>query len=217
MSVESARHQVLQTCIELADRGYLAGTGGNVAVRVDAEHFAITPSALDYYAMSAEDIGIIRVSDATPIEGRRPASVESGLHAALLRVRPEVHASLHTHQPVASAYGLLGEPLVVGDAERRRLLGKVVPCVEYAPSGTAWLAMRVGDVFETGHHVCLMRNHGIVCVGRDAERAAQRVEALESECAAQLLDGLADGLPSSVKTLVSSRLRESLETPKAER
>ena len=48
MNFEAAREQVVHTCIELADRGYLAGTGGNVAIRVDAEHFAVTPSALDY-------------------------------------------------------------------------------------------------------------------------------------------------------------------------
>ena len=40
MRFQDAREAVLATCIDLADRGYLAGTGGNVALRVDDEHLA---------------------------------------------------------------------------------------------------------------------------------------------------------------------------------
>ena len=142
MNFRSARERVHATCIELADRGYLAGTGGNVAFRVDAEHFAVTPSALDYYAMAVEDIGVVRLFDGAQVAGERPASVESGLHAAVLRACPDAEASVHTHQPVASAFTLLGKPLLVGRQARQTALGPRVPVVGYAPSGTAWLAMK---------------------------------------------------------------------------
>ena len=32
MKFEATRENVVRTCIELADKGYLAGTGGNVAL-----------------------------------------------------------------------------------------------------------------------------------------------------------------------------------------
>lgn len=210
MSFRAAREQVYATCLALADRGYLAGTGGNVALRIDDGYFAVTPSAVDYYAMTADDVGIVRLSDAIQVEGDRPASVESGLHAAVLRAQPNANASVHTHQPIASAYTLLGKALVVKSGEHQRTLGAGVPYVEYAPSGTAWLAMRVGTMFESGAVACLMRNHGVVCLGRDANQATERVRALEAECAKQLLDTLDPSLSSVVRAPVSALLEAAL-------
>ena len=53
----------------------------------------------------------------------------------------------------------------------------------YAPSGTGLLARKVGKVFNPNTHACLMRNHGVVCVGTDIDEAVSRVAALESACA----------------------------------
>ncbi len=58
MKFQATRELVVKTCIELADGGYLAATGGNVALRVDQDHFAVTPSAIDYYA----GVGRIRIA-----------------------------------------------------------------------------------------------------------------------------------------------------------
>ncbi len=187
MKFQATRERVVETCIALADKGFLAGTGGNVALRADANHFAVTPSATDYYAMSAADVCIVRLSDGEQVDGEREASVEAGLHAGVLQARPECDASVHTHQPVASAYTLLAKPLEVNDPQHRALLGRTIPCVGYAPSGTGILAMRVARAIRPDTHAYLMRNHGVVCVGRDVEEAANRVAALESECAAFFL------------------------------
>jgi L-fuculose-phosphate aldolase len=184
MRFEETRQEVVRTCIELANRGYLAGTGGNVALRADGHHFAVTPSATDYYAMNAADVCIVRLSDGEQVDGERQASVEAGLHAGVLLARPECWASVHTHQPIASAYTLLAKPLDVQDERHRVLLGKRVPCIGYAPSGTSLLAARVARAVRPGTHAYLMRNHGVVCVGKDAGDAMKRVAALESECAA---------------------------------
>ena len=184
MRFQKTREEVVRTCIELADRGYLAGTGGNVALRCDDDHFAVTPSATDYYAMSAADVCVVRLSDKEQVDGERTASVEAGLHAGVLLARPECWASVHTHQPIASAYTLLARPLSVQDGRHRALLGKRVPCIGYAPSGTSILAARVARAIKPRTHAYLMRNHGVVCVGNDAGEAMSRVAALESECAA---------------------------------
>lgn len=191
MRFASAREEVVRTCLELADLGYLAGTGGNVALRVDADHFAVTPSATDYYAMTAADVCVVRLADGARVEGERDPSVEAGMHAQVLRKRPGSKASIHTHQPIASAYTLLAKPLVVRDPERRRLLGPEVPCVGYAPSGTVRLARRVARALHPRVRACLMRNHGVVCVGLDAGDAVRRIAALESESAAYFISRIA--------------------------
>jgi L-fuculose-phosphate aldolase len=209
MMFRKAREEVVETCLLLADQGYLAGTGGNIALRADARHLLVTPSATDYYAMEAEDICVLRLADNTQVEGSRPASVESAMHARVLRARPEHHASIHTHQPVASAYTLLAQPLDIRDGSLRSVLGDRVPCVDYAPSGTDRLAMRVEEAF-SGHVVaCLMRNHGVVGIGADAREAARRVNALEIACADYFLSRMA-GSPMRPEW-VGNRVQRALQ------
>ncbi len=180
MEFDAVRNEVLEACLILADKGYLAGTGGNVACRAGAEHLAITPSASDYYAMTPDDICIVRLSDLECVAGERP-SVELRLHAFLLGKR-DANATIHTHQPIASAYSLLGEDLTIRDPERQKLLGEKALCVGYAPSGTNWLAGKLKKRLDAEVNAYLMRNHGIICCGRTMENAMARVEALEAEC-----------------------------------
>jgi L-fuculose-phosphate aldolase len=183
MMFQQARETIVETCINLADRGYLAGTGGNMALRAGEDHMLVTPSGVDYYTMGAGDICVIRLSDHQQVEGEMEASVESGMHVRVLAARPDCLASVHTHQPIASAYTLLAAALAVKGNSLRLMLGAEVPCVAYAPSGTGMLARKVGKIFNATTHACLMRNHGVVCVGTSIDEAVSRVAALESACA----------------------------------
>ena len=182
MTFDQARLKVVSICLLLADKGYLAGTGGNVACRIDDEHFAITPSATDYYAMGPEDICVLRLDNLTVIAGNRRPSVEHRLHAHVLRARRDCDASIHTHQPIASAYTLLGRDLEILDPCHRAILGPKVARVSYAPSGTNWLASRLGKALLPDINAYLMRNHGVVCCGPTLDETVTRVEVLEAAC-----------------------------------
>jgi len=182
MTFNQERCKVVSTCVLLADKGYLAGTGGNVAYRINDEYFAITPSATDYYAMRPEDICVLRLDDLTLVAGDRRPSVEHRLHAHILRVRRDCDASIHTHQPLASAYTLLGRDLEILDPRHRALLGPKAARVGYAPSGTNWLASRLGKTLQPDINAYLMRNHGVVCCGPTLDETVARVEALEAAC-----------------------------------
>jgi L-fuculose-phosphate aldolase len=173
------RQRVVDLCVALSRQGYLAATGGNVTLRVDAEHFVVTPSAVDYLTMTAADVCVIRLSDLARVEGARRPSVETGLHARVLRRRPDVGCAIHTHQPLASAFALLGEALPVEDPAARACLGPRVPLVGYLPSGTAALAWLLGRAVRPDCNAYLMRNHGALCCGADVEQAVRAVELLE--------------------------------------
>jgi L-fuculose-phosphate aldolase len=182
MNFDRARMAVIATCVELADRRFLAGTGGNVACRIDDEHFAITPSALDYYSMTPNDICVLKLSDLKQVAGDRRPSVEHKLHAGLLRARRECHSSIHTHQPIASTYTLLGRDLDIVSPAHQSILGKRAVSVGYAPSGTGWLASKLRKSLSPDVHAYLLRNHGIVCCGPTLPETVARLETLESEC-----------------------------------
>lgn len=177
--VLAARRHVLETALKLADLGFLAGVGGNLALRIDARRMAVTPSATDYYSMAPEDVCIVDIHDLRLLSGDRTPSVESGLHARALLKRSDCRASVHTHQPIASAFTLLGLPLPVNGAEERLLIGDEAPVAAYAPSGTGWLARNVARLVRPGCNAYLMRNHGVVGLGATLDRACDVVLAVE--------------------------------------
>lgn len=184
------RASLVALCQALARRGHLAGTGGNVALRIDADHFAVTPSALDYAAMQAQDICVLRLADLARVDGQRAPSVESSLHAGVLRARPDVHCSIHTHQPVASACALLGQPLAV-PPRWQTTLGERVPLVGYAPSGTGWLAAKLARALQRHCQAYLLFDHGALCCGASPDAAAQVVEDLEALARQHLAERIA--------------------------
>ena len=186
MNTHPVRQQIVGLCLDLAARGYFAATGGNIALRIDADRFAVTPSATDYYSMQPEDVSVLRLKDLQQLEGNRPPSVETSLHARLLRARPDCHCSIHTHQPVASACTLLNGTLKVEDPSRQSLLGPHIPVVGYAPSGTSWLASKLARAIRPNINAYLLRNHGAVCCGPDAQTTVERLVALEAQASEYL-------------------------------
>lgn len=186
--MNQVQQEIVELSRHLSQRGFFAATGGNLALRVDAFHIAVTPSATDYFSMRPEDVCVLRLKDLVQISGERSPSVESGLHAKILRNRPDVNCSIHTHQPVASACTLLGKPLQVGSPQLWKSLGVSIPLVGYAPSGTRWLANKLEQLIRPECNAYLMRNHGVLCCGPDIDTTLDRLEDLEAFCRDHLLN-----------------------------
>jgi L-fuculose-phosphate aldolase len=209
------QQQIVELSQHLCHRGFFAATGGNLALRIDSQRIAVTPSATDYFTMRAEDVCVLRLKDLAQLSGERAPSVESGLHAKILRARPDVQCSIHTHQPVASACTLLGEPLDVLNPELWASLGKHIPLVGYAPSGSNWLAGKFGRAIRWDYNAYLMRNHGVLCCGPDVETTLSRLEALETFCRDHLLRQITEQSrhtsqsPAGVARLVDALVRSS--------
>jgi L-fuculose-phosphate aldolase len=132
--------------------------------------------------MQPEDICVLRLSDLVRVAGERKPSVEHRLHAYVLRARQDCGASIHTHQPIASAYTLLGRDLKIRQPAHQKLLGQKAALVSYAPSGTSWLASKLRKALRPDIHAYLLRNHGVVCCGATLRDTVARVKALESAC-----------------------------------
>lgn len=209
------QEQIVELSQHLCHRGFFAATGGNLALRLDAQHIAVTPSATDYFAMRPQDVCVLRLKDLAQISGERAPSVESGLHAKILRARPDVQCSIHTHQPVASACTLLGKPMEVPDPQLWDCLGKRIPLVGYAPSGSSWLAGKFGRAIRWDYNTYLMRNHGVLCCGQDVQTTLLRLETLETFCRDYLLRQITEQSrhpsqsPAAVSRLVDALMRSS--------
>jgi glutamate-1-semialdehyde 2,1-aminomutase len=207
----SSRELVAATCHTLLERGYLKATEGNVSARVPGhDAFAITPSGLDYAAMSATDVCVLDY-DRHVLAGSLKASIESGMHAAVYRQRPDVHVIIHTHQAYASALALIRQRIPPLFDEQVRFLGRSVEIIDYAPSGTSFLKRRVKAKVGSGANAFILANHGVLVLGGDQESAVHNMAVLE-KCALSYLMALmtqqpVHKVPAAVREIAFAQLR----------
>ena len=210
---------VLEYSQALARKGYLVGTGGNLSVRIEGEAaLAITPSNYDYLKMTLDDVCILDFA-LNAIESERKPSVESALHAGVYRTRADVNAVVHTHQVYASALALINAPIPALFDEQVRFLGRSVEIIPYAPSGTGFLKNTIVKHIKNYHNAYILQNHGVLCFGHDAERAALNVEILEKCALAYLLalctEHEVSKIPLPIREIAFAQLRS--DQKKAER
>lgn len=210
----SARQSVVEACRLLLERGYLKATEGNVSARLPGGGCAVTPSNYDYARMRPADIAILD-ADGHQIDGELKASVEAGMHAGIYAVRPDVNAIVHTHLPYASALALLRREIPVVTDEQARFLGRGVPLIDYAPSGTGLLAASVRKQVAGGQNAFILANHGVLALGADADHAVFATGLLEKVATAYLMALLTEGeggarvhtIPAPIREIALAKLR----------
>ncbi|MEV8508470.1 aminotransferase class III-fold pyridoxal phosphate-dependent enzyme [Actinoplanes sp. NPDC051475] len=212
----TSRQHVVDMCRTMLERGYLKATEGNVSVRVSGRRlYAVTPSNYDYDRMRVEDICLVdfdgkHVPDDSGA-GLAP-SIECGMHANIYRERPDVNAIVHTHQPYASALAFLRKPIPALTDEQVRFLGRQVAIVDYAPSGTGFLARNVQKKVAGGDNAFIIANHGIVALGTDPDRAVFNMALLEKVSIAYLMaltteTGKVYTIPAAIREVAFTKLR----------
>lgn len=172
------RRKVLETARLLEEKGLVVGTSGNVSLRIGREELlAITPHGRYYDELSPQDIVVIDF-EAENVEGELPPSVESLLHIAIYRKRPDVRAVVHAHPPFASALAIAGKEIPVILDDQAAYLGGEVKLARYALPGSPELAEAVLPALGERNAV-LIANHGIIAVGQDLKRAFTACQLVE--------------------------------------
>ncbi|MBP5266441.1 MAG: class II aldolase/adducin family protein [Lachnospiraceae bacterium] len=180
MEEKELRQQITETGRRLLQDGLVARTWGNVSARVDAEHFLITPSGLDYMQTRDEDLALYHPADKTWSGPHKPSS-EKGIHAAAYELFPEVNFVIHTHQTYASAIGVFGFDRLSLTKEEKESLGGIA-LAGYGLPGTGKLKKEVTAAFATGAHTVFMKHHGVVIAAASREEAYERALLLEEVC-----------------------------------
>lgn len=202
------RDRLVTTAKRMSDLGLTPGMSGNASVRTTSG-FLITPSAIPYADLHADDLVELRADGTARADQRTPSS-EWQLHRDLLAARPEVEAIVHTHSMYCTSIACLRRPIpaihymiaLAGTAE--------IPCAEYATYGSAELAHNVLRALGTGD-ACLMANHGMVALGRSLD-AALRLAAEVETLAGQLWHASAIGTPHVLPADEIARVRAKFAT-----
>jgi L-fuculose-phosphate aldolase len=187
MLLGELRAEIAAVCTGLAAAGLVVGTAGNVSARA-GELIAVTPSGLDYAALTAELVGVHRM-DGSAVEAPLQPSSELPLHLAVYAAAgvagagiagTGVAAIVHTHAPAATALSALVDE-VPAIHYQVASFGGPVAVAPYATYGTDKLAANVVTAL-AGRSACLMANHGAVTTGPDLRTAVTRAQALEWVC-----------------------------------
>lgn len=174
---QAEKEAVLHASVEIARKGLVTGSAGNVSVRVGKELLAITPSGKNYGSLTADQIQVIDF-DGEPMEGDLVPSVETMLHVFAYRARPDIGAVVHTHSVYASALAVVHMNLPPVLDEVVAYIGGEVRVADYAMSSTEELA-RNAAVLLGDRNAVLLANHGVVSIGatlRDALVVCELVE-----------------------------------------
>ena len=175
--MEYEKEQVVRYGKKLIDRRLTTGSGGNISVcNREKNLVAISPSGLDYYETTPEDIVILDI-DGNLVEGKHRPSSEAGMHLAFYKNRADISGIVHTHSKFATAIACMGWELpavhyLIGMAGHR------VKCTGYATYGSDELAKKALETIRDSNAV-LLANHGLIALGEDVDRAFSTAEHLE--------------------------------------
>ena len=205
------KQQIVDTCHTLLERGYLKETEGNISARISGQNaFAITPSNYDYAKMQVDDICILDF-EMQRIDGAMKPSIESGMHAGVYQIRPDVHCIIHTHQPYASALALIKTPIPALFDEQVMRLGRSVDIIPYAPSGTGFLKNAVKSKIKNNNNAFIMQNHGVLVFGPTMEQAIHNMALLEKCALTYLLAIMTEKkiskIPFPIREIAFAKLR----------
>jgi L-fuculose-phosphate aldolase len=190
-------------------RGLVAGTDGNISVRLDNDQLLCTPTMCSKGYMEPSDICLLSI-DGEQLAGEKRRSSEALLHLEIFKARPDVTSVVHCHPPHATAFAITNRSIPMGVmAEADVFLGDV-PIVPYDTPGTATFAQSILP-FVHDSNACLLANHGAVTFGPSLEQAYNFMEVLDAYCRilllAESLGPLSELSPEQRRVLANIRHR----------
>lgn len=177
MLMKNEREELVRYGKKLVEANLTSGTGGNLSI-IDRRNgqVAITPSGIDYFETSVNDIVITDI-DGGHVEGYNKPSSELSFHLAIYKKRPDINAIVHTHSTYATTIACLGIELPAVHY-MIAFSGNKVPLAPYRTFGTQDLADSVSEHIGE-YNAVLMANHGLVSCGENIANAFTTAEEIE--------------------------------------
>jgi ribulose-5-phosphate 4-epimerase/fuculose-1-phosphate aldolase len=188
----------------LAARGYVHNTLGNIVMRAPHPDYAhgvayTKPAEMSLEEVEPADLAITDIPTSRILHGERITSIGHNLSREILRLRPDIHATIHVHDDAMIAF--FGS----GAFREVRMLSLDLPFVlgrpiHYVPAHVDVEAdvSGVQDFIQDTNSVVLL-GHGITTLGRSLSEAYHRLNSLTAEIrrnvAAELLAARAGTQP----------------------
>ncbi|MDR1350788.1 MAG: class II aldolase/adducin family protein [Zoogloeaceae bacterium] len=191
--------------------GLNSGVAGNLSCRLLCDGragFLITPSGMDYAALTPEDIPWVAMDGQQ--EGRYPPSSEWRMHRDIYAACPDAGAVLHAHSPFAVSLACLRRDIPPFHYMIARFGGDTIRCGAYALFGTQELSDAALAALRD-RSACLLANHGMLLYGDNLKETLARGVELEALCE-HYARALHIGAPVLLTAEEMSAVRERFKT-----
>ncbi len=189
--------EVAEASLALAAAGLSDMVWGHAAIR-DPDGRGVWMKASGWGFEEVTEDRVVLVSPGGEVlSGGGSRHIEYPIHSEIMRRRPDVGCSVHTHAPALSAFACLDVPLL--PISHDGVLFSDPPVPRFSRTGaliaTCELGAALADTLGEARG-CLMPSHGAVTVGPDAATAVMHAVLLERACRTQLM-ALAAGDPKT--------------------
>ncbi len=187
--VGELKEKIATGCRILAKLG-LADYLGHVSARVPGTDYVLIKARgvdLGNLLNMTPDRVIMVDLEANHVEGEYRAPAEVKLHTEVFKARPDVMATVHTHQHLATAFGAAGKRILPMLGIMSVVCAKPMPVFQSSlkivttEQGAA-VARVLGDAIG-----CHLKNHGILMTGTSVEEAVINAIWLEMQAKMTLL------------------------------
>jgi L-fuculose-phosphate aldolase len=159
------------------ERGHIAGTDGNVSLRLSEDRLLITPSGVHKGDLAEEDL-VVTDREGTRLSGRHRPSSEILMHLLCYQMREEVHAVVHAHPVHAVALAMAGVSLANCILPESCLSLGFILTASYSTPGTDEVPQVLRDLVSRADAILLDR-HGSLTLGPTLTVAYNRLESME--------------------------------------
>lgn len=202
---ELEKQQLIDCARDMMANNLVVLSGGNVSCRISDEVFLVTPSAMRYENMVQEDIVVINAKGEILEGNRRPSSDLKAL-LYIYNQRREVTAIIHTHQPYATAVGLITDCLPACLTSIIDTANDNVCIAPFTVSSDEGMGILTVEYLGASKAV-ILSNHGVVCIGGSLEDVLETAVYLEEGSKAYLAASAA----GTVKLLSKEQIMLEME------
>lgn len=190
---ENVKREIINTALEIKNANLIKLAGGNVSVRLESGEIIVTPSGMSYEGMKEDDLIVMDI-DGNRIEGELKQSVDTVALLHIYKHLPDVNAIIHTHQPYATAVGLIMDTLPVSTSTLANVTLGEVSVAPYSSPGSLEMGLQTVD-YINGKRAVILKHHGVVTVGSKLKEALYAAIYME-DAAKTHLAAMAAGTPA---------------------
>jgi len=161
----------------LNERGFLTGVNGNISSKIDTHKILINAHG-SYLGHMEEDEVLLVDYEGKVLGADKELSSEKDLHLGIHKKFDDIRAVIHAHSPFTTAFFHYFDHLDIFSFEAKLYLGDIQAVPQNTPTVT--------DVAPVLHalensNIVVLKDHGIVSMGRDFKSAFSLVELLEEQ------------------------------------
>ena len=177
ITAEKILKDLVNTGRKISQAGLIIGEGGNISAR-SGDIIYIKRRAASMDKAKVTDYIPIDIKTGKPLRKKDRPSTEIYMHLACHRARKDIEAVIHTHPVFSTALGIANVDIRPLSYEMAVNLNSHIARISYVKPGTPELGKAVGRATKR-HNAILLKNHGLLTVGKDLEEAFLRALAVE--------------------------------------